>query len=133
MQQDRDRLITDTYLTAALEKRKAVVVHFSHHANMRPEGVFPNDLQEAINNKGKWALSCSVLWPGHTMQPCGSVGVMFRPTVASVLSVSNTDAGAFSGSDGIDHSGGQPLNADTSRRRFKSSVRTTSGVCEARM
>ncbi|MGH9439929.1 MAG: hypothetical protein ACRD22_19130 [Terriglobia bacterium] len=119
MQQDRERPMTDDVLTAALEKRNAVVVHFSHHANMRAGGVFPDDLQEAIRNKDEWPLSCSVLWPGHTMQPCGSVGVMFKPTIASVQSVSNTDAGSFLGSDGTDRSGGQPLNEDTFEGTFQ--------------
>jgi len=111
--------MTDDILTAALEQRKAVVVHFSHYAKMRADGVFPDDLQKAISNKDEWPLSCSVLWPGHPMQPCGGVGVMFRPTAASVLSVSNTDAGSFSESDGTDHSGGQPLNLDTFESTFQ--------------
>lgn len=111
--------MTDDVLTATLEKHKAVVVHFSHHAKMRAGGVFPDDLQQALNNKDKWPLSCSVLWPGHTMQPCGSVGVMFRPTAASVLSVSNTDSGSFAAPDGTDHSGGKPLNMDTLEETFQ--------------
>lgn len=108
----------DKQLTAMFEERQAVVVHFSHHSNMREGGVFPDDLQQAIQNKDEWALSCSVLWPGHDMQPCGSVGVMFRPTVASVLSVSNADSGSFQGPGGADFSSGLPLSENTFQQTF---------------
>lgn len=119
MTQDSNPLMADADLTFALERQKAVVVHFSHHANMRENGVFPDDLQNAIKNKDVWSLSCSVLWPGHKMQPCGSVGVMFRPTMDSVLSVYNSDSGSFLGPDGTDISGGLPLNADTFESTFQ--------------
>jgi hypothetical protein len=111
--------MTDDELSVALSTRQAAVVHFSHFANMRAGGVFPNDLQSAISNKDKWPLSCSVLWPGHTMQPCGCVGVIFKPCVASVLSVSPTDSGSYSASDGIDYSGGQLLCGDTFASTFQ--------------
>ncbi len=111
--------MTDDTLLAQLNARKATVVHFSHHANMRDGGVFPYDLQQAILNKDKWSLSCSVLWPGHSMQPCGSVGVIFQRTVASVLSVSNTDAGSHMGDDGIDRTAGEPLSFDSFAKTFQ--------------
>lgn len=111
--------MTDDSLLAELDAYKAAVVHFSHHANMRKDGVFPDDLQAAILNKDRWPLSCSVLWPDHAMQPCGSVGVIFKPAVASVLSVSNTDAGSREGDDGIDRSAGEPLTLDAFKKTFQ--------------
>lgn len=110
--------MTDAELNAELSARRAAVVHFSHHAKMREGGVFPDDLQAAILNKDDWPLSCSVLWPGHRMRPCGSVGVVFRPLVASVLSVSNSDSGSYAAKDGGDNSLGQPLSLDTLRESF---------------
>jgi hypothetical protein len=98
--------MNDDELARKLKERDAVVVHFSHHANMRGRGVFPVDMHEAIRNKDHWALSCSVLWPGYGMDPCGSVGVLFKPLVASVLSVSNKDSGSWTTHDGIDQSAG---------------------------
>lgn len=119
MRQDCKRQMTDDILAAALQRRRAVVVHFSHHANMRTDGVFPNDLEMAISNRGEWALSCSVLWPRHNVKPCGSVGVIFKPTVASVLSVSNSDSGSYQAPDGTDISNGQPLDANTFEGTFR--------------
>lgn len=63
--------MTDEELTKRLADRGAVVVHFSHISNMRDGGVFPLDLHDAIANKDAWPLSCSALWPGHGMEPCG--------------------------------------------------------------
>lgn len=117
--QQGQKLMTDSDLKAALENREAVVVHFSHHALMLSGSVFPEDLQNAIQNKDKWALSCSVLWPGHKMKLCGDVGVIFQPTVASVLSVSNADSGSYAGSDGTDYSAGYPLDMDTFESTFE--------------
>lgn len=111
--------MNDDELRKKLEERRAAVVHFSHHAKMREGGVFPTDLQAAIANKDDWPLSCSVLWPGHGMEPCGSVGVMFRPSVVSVQSVSNTDSGSWATPDGKDQSGGEPLTAESFERTFR--------------
>lgn len=111
--------MTNDELTAALEERQAIVVHFSHHSNMRSGGVFPNDLKEAIRNKDNWNLSCSVLWPGHKVQPCGSVGVIFKPTVASVLSVSNSDSGSYQAPNGTDCSLGAALDINTFEATFQ--------------
>lgn len=111
--------MTDEELTKSLADRGAVVVHFSHHANMRYGGIFPLDLQKAIANKDKWPLSCSVLWPGHAMDPCGSVGVMFKPSIASVISLSNQDSGSWTDDDGKDHSDGKPLTAESFKETFE--------------
>jgi hypothetical protein len=111
--------MNDDELRRRLEERGAVVVHFSHHANMRVGGVFPVDMHEAIVNKDDWALSCSVLWPGHGMEPCGSVGVMFKPSAASVLSVWNEDSGSRTNPDGTDQSRGVPLTAESFEMTFQ--------------
>lgn len=82
-------------LTAELTRRQALIVHFSHLSNMRAGGIFPDDLQAAIAHKDCWALSCCAVWPGHSMEVPGEVGLIFRPTaVDQILSVANTDAGA---------------------------------------
>lgn len=112
-------MLDDQALTERLAARGAVVVHFSHHANMREGGVFPKDMHDAIAHKDEWPLSCSVLWPSHGMDPCGSVGVMFEPDVGSVLSVSNTDAGSWITPDGTDQSGGEPLTAESFEKTFQ--------------
>lgn len=111
-------VLNDQMLCKMLHEREAIVVHFSHYAKMREGGVFPRDLQEAIDHKNDWTLSCSVLWPGHTMDPCGSVGVIFEPDVASVVSVSNMDAGSFTAPDGTDKSGGERLTAESFEKTF---------------
>lgn len=111
--------MNDDTLRKKLEERRAAVVHFSHHAKMREGGVFPADLQAAIANKDDWPLSCSVLWPGHGMELCGSVGVMFTPSVVSVQSVSNTDSGSWANPDGRDQSGGEPLTAESFEKTFE--------------
>jgi hypothetical protein len=41
-------------LRTALGSRKALIVHMSHHLKMRGDGVFPDDLQQAIANKDRW-------------------------------------------------------------------------------
>ena len=110
--------MNDDELARKLKERNAVVIHFSHHANMRGGGVFPVDMHEAIRNKDHWALSCSVLWPGHGMDPCGSIGVLFKPSVASVLSVSNKDSGSWTSPNGIDQSAGVPLTAESFEKTF---------------
>lgn len=69
--------MTDTELFDFLSRKGALVVHLSHHVDMR-QGV----------------LSCVVVWPGHTMKLPGSIGVIFEPTCASVISASNDDAGS---------------------------------------
>ena len=78
--------MTDEELTKRLADRGAVVVHVSHHANMREGG--------------------------------GSVGVMFKPSTASVISVSNKDSGSRTDGDGKDHSDGKPLTPDSFEETF---------------
>jgi hypothetical protein len=73
--------MTDVELLDALLAREAMVVHFSHHANMRKYGVFPEDLRAAIANKDSWNLSCVVLWPGHRMALPGSIRGHFSTTL----------------------------------------------------
>jgi hypothetical protein len=97
-------------LTAELTRRQALIVHFSHFSNMREGGVFPDDLQAAIAHKDCWALSCCAVWPGHSMQIPGEVGLIFRPTaVDQILSVANSDAGAQQFGSGDELSGGNAL------------------------
>lgn len=110
--------MNDQQLASELEQRNAVVVHFSHHANMREGGTFPEDLQTAIRDRAQWPLSCSVLFPGHSMTPVGSVGVIFKPKVADVVSVSNSDSGSYCGADGVEQSNGRPLDLDSLRQTF---------------
>jgi hypothetical protein len=105
-------------LMSVLASHNAAVVHFSHHAKMREGGVFPTDLQNAIEGKDDWPLSCSVVWPGHTMALCGSVGLMFEPSVNSVKSVSNNDSGSWVDPDGLDYSAGVPLTEESLLQTF---------------
>lgn len=105
--------LTDADLLQELSVRKALVVHFSNHADMNRAGagVFPKDLLNAINNRHEWTLSCCVVWPRHFMDLPGSVGVIFRPNVASVRSVCNEDSGASSSDDNAcDYSAGSALD-----------------------
>lgn len=101
--------MTDAELLEFLDSHAAVVVHFSHFAVMREGVVFPDDLQEAIAHRNDWALSCCVFGPRQRMDLPGSVGIILKPTVASVLSVSNSDAGASTLLDGSENSGGDPV------------------------
>ncbi|WP_133061206.1 hypothetical protein [Paraburkholderia hospita] len=111
--------MTDDELFAGLAERKALIVHFSHHANMREGGVFPEDLQDAIKNRNQWKLSCCVVWPGHRMNLPGSVGVIFRPrSTTNIVSVSNVDSGSHEGVDGEDQSSGDPLSTASFAKSF---------------
>ena len=97
-------------LLDALAQRNALIVHFSHRANMREGGVFPSDLQAAIANAERWTLSCCVVWPGHTMDLPGEVGLILLPTATEqILSVANTDSGSSELDCGEEVSGGVPL------------------------
>ncbi|WP_253515343.1 hypothetical protein [Methylorubrum extorquens] len=83
-------------LLAKLEARQALIVHFSHRAAMRGDLVYPTDLHQVLAEREAWALSCSVLTPGHSMDVVGSVGVVLEPrTAEDVLRVHHDDAGAF--------------------------------------
>ena len=117
--------MTDAELLTGLDDRRAMIVHLSHHAKMRENGVFPDDLLAAIANKAIWNLSCVVLWPDHAMDLPGSVGVIFRPESATnVLSVSADDAGSTQLADGSDGSLGKPLSAATFNQTFEACAGT---------
>ncbi|MBR0670744.1 hypothetical protein [Neoroseomonas soli] len=98
-------------LRARLKARQALIVHFSHHAAMRGELVYPTDLRQVFAEQEAWPLSCSVLTPGHRMKVVGSVGVVLEPrTAEDVLRVYHDDAGAYAeGSN--NHSLGELLSA----------------------
>ena len=100
-------------VSAALGKRKALVIHFSHHANMREGGTFPEDMLTAIEIRHDVPLSCCVVTPGHTMNLPGSVGIIFTPHEKQVLSVSGSDSGSNATADGTDSSAGLPLDPHT--------------------
>ena len=86
---------------------KLCVVHFSHHAKMRDDGVFPDDLQAAIGNCADWTLSCCALTPGHTMGLPGDVGVIFEiDNPKQIVSVCSDDSGSSQTEDGSDQSFG---------------------------
>jgi hypothetical protein len=83
-------------LLARLKARQALIVHFSHHAAMRGDLVYPTDLQQVLAEREMWPLSCSVLTPGHRMVVVGSIGVVLEPrTAQDVLRVYHGDAGAY--------------------------------------
>lgn len=115
--------MTDAELAQALNDKKAVVIHFSHHAKMREGGVFPDDLRNAIKNCNQWSLSCCVVFPGHKMDLPGSVGVIFAPDVRHVISVSNTDSGSTTLHNGEDSSDGISL----SEQSFNKSLEVMDG------
>lgn len=111
--------MTNDELAAGLDKKQALVVHLSHHAVMDPSRPnFPEDIRRAVA-RADIALSCVVVWPGHGMDLPGSVGVIFAPSSASVVSVSNSDAGATTLSDGSDGSAGLDLTAESFEKSFE--------------
>ena len=88
-----------------LTERDVVIVHFSHFAVMGQYVEFPDDLEHAITFYQSETRSCCALWPGHIMEPPGSVGVIFKPTFEQVLSVLADDSGS-SDFGGAENSGG---------------------------
>lgn len=107
-------------LIRRLRDRSALIVHFSHHANMRAGGVFPADLHAAALNSRLWPLSCCLVWPAHSMSLPGSVGLVLRPrSLASIVGVSSSDAGYATDRDGSELGAGQPLDDDTFKRSFQ--------------
>ena len=112
--------MTDAELEDQLRNKRAVVVHFSHHSVINPHRpLFPGDLAQAIANRDKFTLSCSVVWPNHPMDLVGSVGVIFKPRCANVISVSNSDSGSMSMADGSDGSLGVPLTDQSFASTFQ--------------
>ena len=111
--------MTDHEFSDYLAAKSATVVHLSHHSIMNPDRpIFPEDMRRVIAMKNEINLSCVVAWPGHAMSLPGSVGVIFKPTCANVISVSNTDSGSTSLSDGSDGSRGFPLSLETLASSF---------------
>jgi hypothetical protein len=97
--------VTTDELNAFLDRERIAVVHLSHYALMRPGVVFPADLLDAISNRDKWILSCCAIWPRHSMDLPGSIGILFRPTsVENVLGVAAGDAGTYIHPDGSHNS-----------------------------
>lgn len=111
--------MTDKDLSDYLAAKGAAVVHLSHHAVMDPSRpIFPEDLRRAIAKRDEFNLSCVVVWPGHGMPLPGSVGVIFKPICANVLSAANSDSGSTMLPDGFDGSGGLPLSPATLASTF---------------
>ena len=107
-------ILTNDKLTRLLRDKRALIVHFSNHADMGREELFPLDLQNAVQNRRCWRLSCHAIWPGHKMELVGSVGIIFEPSVENVLKVDNCDAGSS------DHgSGGKCLTIDSFYQSFQ--------------
>jgi len=101
-------------LIEELKSRSALIVHFSHHGNMREAGMFPNDLQDTIQNVENWTLSCCVVWPDHKMSLPGSVGVVLRPrSLGSIVSVREIDSGSSTQENGEDWGFGLPLTRES--------------------
>jgi len=107
-------------LVEQLRAKLALIVHFSHHSNMREGGVFPQDLLDAIANSREWPLSCCLVWPTHMMSLPGSVGVILRPrSFESIVAVRSTDAGSLTWQDKSEGSLGSPLTIDTFNESFQ--------------
>jgi hypothetical protein len=106
-------------LIRQLRDRQALIVHFSHHANMRDGGVFPADLQAAALNSHLWPLSCCLVWPTHQMSLPGSIGLVLRPCNAtSIIGVSGSDGGYSTIAAGQELGGGDPLCQEAFDRSF---------------
>ncbi len=109
----------DQDLSDYLATKGAAVVHLSHHAVMDPtRPIFPEDMQRAIAKNDEFNLSCVVVWPGHGMPLPGSVGVIFKPTCANVVSAAASDSGSTTLPDGTDGSLGLPLTHETLAATF---------------
>ena len=80
--------------------------------------IFPEDMQRAIA-RSDITLSCVVVWLGHGMELPGSVGVIFAPGSASVVSVSHCDSGSTTLPGGSDASSGLPLSAESFDKSFE--------------
>lgn len=112
--------MTDQELTDFLEAKGAVVVHLSHHAVMDPNRpIWPEDMRQAIARRADFNLSCVVVWPGHAMSLPGSVGVIFRPDCAHVISAAGSDSGSTMLPDGSDGSAGLPLSQESLAATFE--------------
>jgi hypothetical protein len=111
--------MTDKDLCDFLSAKGAAVVHLSHHAVMNPtRPIWPEDMRRAVAQKDRFNLSCVVVWPGHSMSLPGSVGVVFKPTCANVISAACSDSGSTMLPDGSDGSAGLPLSFETLASTF---------------
>ena len=101
-------------LLRQLRERQALIVHFSHHANMRDGGVFPADLHAAALNNRTWALSSCLVWPSHHMSLPGSVGLILHPrSLASIIGIRSVDAGYSTDKYGHEQGAGDNLSQDS--------------------
>lgn len=85
-----------------LDVNRVAIVHFSHHAVMGHRVTFPDDLHHAISSSESETRSCCAVCPNLRMDFPGSVGVMFKPKLSQVISVSSSDSGSsdFGGEEG---------------------------------
>lgn len=112
--------MTDQELSDFLDAKGAAVVHLSHHAVMDPNRpIWPEDMRQAIARRADFNLSCVVAWPGHAMLLPGSVGVIFRPDCAHVISAAGSDSGSTMLPDGTDGSAGLPLSPESLAATFE--------------
>lgn len=95
-----------------LSDKGIVIVHFSHFAVMGHSVEFPDDLIHAMSHHQTETRSCCALWPGHNMDLPGSVGVIFKPAIAQVVSVLANDPGS-SDFGGTESSAGQSPTSET--------------------
>lgn len=115
--------MTDKELWDFLTATGAAVVHLSHYAVMDPtRPIWPEDMRRAIAQKDDFNLSCVVVWPGHSMSLPGSVGVIFKPTCATVISAACSDSGSTMLPDGSDGSAGLPLSPETLASTFDAKI-----------
>ena len=77
-----------------MTKRNVAVVHFSHHAIMNHKVPFPDDLNHALQTWDSETRSCCAVWPYHTMNLPGSVGLLYKPSLSNVISVLPDDSGS---------------------------------------
>jgi hypothetical protein len=116
--------MTKGELLELLKARKALIVHCSRpgKADEGVEGLFfPDDLKNAIEisaNQGK-ELSCSLIWPAHTLT-FGSVGIILSPrSTASIASICPYDAGtSYDTETGKRTGGGVPFSRHAVEETF---------------
>jgi hypothetical protein len=107
-------------LIRQLRRRSALIVHFSHHSNMRQGGVFPADLHAAMANSRNWPLSCCVVWPRHRMQLPGSVGVVLLPrSLDSIVLMHFGDSGSMTIDGGEYGLGANQVTEEAVEHTFK--------------
>lgn len=101
-------------IKSILDSKNVILVHFSHLAKMRPNGIFPNDLQDAIQNVDSWTLSCCAILPNRPMVFPGMVGIILDiQDSTEIVSVSKEDSGSTTLPDGTEQSGGVICTAES--------------------